>query len=206
MPLKALRMTAVGSVLLMAVATAAFFEIQNRMGLLGGQIAWSKSVWLGCAILFWLVLPALIAGDARLPTSTKRPFVWLLGLMGARALIEPLMLYQFKNWLPAYGVMHDVLCLAVLWGWCALDRLRPHHLMRCHAFFTGALFIPEMFYAVYMQTHFATRGDQAIYFVPDDGSHALALGVTAAVDAIAVVYLVFFLSRWLYVSPDRTHS
>lgn len=191
-----------------------FFFAQNRLALTGGGIALSKSVWLGYALLFWLVLPAIILSDRHTAADLKQPFKWLLILMAARGVAELWMLYYFKNWTPFYGIAHDILCLAMLWAWglrlCHQESTRQHAPARrwllVHCFVTGGLFVPEIYYAWYMQAHFTTHGVNPIYFVPDDGNHRVVLGVTAAVDLLATVYLGFFLQNWPHAKPQRTRS
>jgi len=202
-------LSAVGATLLCALA---FHAAQNRFALTGGSVALCKGIWLGLAVLFWLVLPALILADARIVSALKRPFGLLLLLMGARGAAESLMLYVFRNWSPFYGIAHDVLCVALLWGWCLRHRgLRiagsgspPASTLWRHACFTGALFLPEIYYAWYMQAHFTTRGMNPVYFVPDDAAHQQVLAVTTVVDAAALAYLCLFLFAWLYGNAQRT--
>jgi hypothetical protein len=202
---------AVGATLLCALA---FHAAQNRFALTGGNVALCKGIWLGLAVLFWLVLPALILADARIAPALKQPFGLLLLLMGARGAAELLMLYVFRNWSPFYGIAHDLLCVALLWGWCFRRRgLRTagHGVQRAsalwrHAWFTGALFVPEIYYAWYMQAHFTTRGASPVYFVPDDAAHSQVLAVTTVVDAAALAYLCLFLFAWLHGNAQRTRS
>jgi hypothetical protein len=201
--LRRVGLTAVGATTLI---TALFFLVQNRLAPVGGEVALAKAVWLGLAVLFWLVLPALIVFDARLAAAIKLPFALLLGLMLARAGAELVMLYRLKNWSPVYGIAHDLVCLGVLLTW-SIDRVwrrgagemsaLNRSLLR-HVVFTAALFLPEIYYAAYMQTHFTTAGAAAVYFVPDDGRHRVVLAVTAVVDALAAAWLGFFLYAWLH--------
>jgi hypothetical protein len=201
-----LRLVALLSVAVIAIATVAFHWVQNRAALTGGAVAWPKSVWLGCAILFWIVLPALLARDARLGTPWRTPFVLLLVLMLLRAAIELWMLYVSHNWSPFYGIAHDAACLTVLW-WFARRALRGvafgqlervERAAFVHAIATGALFVPEMYFAWYMQANFRTQGDDPLYFVPDDPAHAGVLALTTVADVAAVLYLPGFLYAWLY--------
>ena len=76
-------------------------------------------------------------------------------------------------------------------------------LLLMHSVVTGALFIPEVYYAGYMQAHFTTQGGAPVYFVPDNDAHRVVLGVTVMVDAFAVAYLGFFLRFWLYGKTQR---
>jgi hypothetical protein len=201
-----LRLVALLAVAGIALATVAFHGVQNREALTGGAVAWPKSVWLGCAILFWIVLPALLASDARLATAWRTPFAVLLVLMLLRGAIELWMLYVSHNWSPFYGIAHDAVCLIAL-GWFArraargvafgqLERLERTALV--HAIATAALFLPEMYFAWYMQANFRTQGDDPLYFVPDDPAHAGVLAVTTMADLTAMLYLPAFLYAWLY--------
>jgi hypothetical protein len=202
---------AVGATLLCALA---FHALQNRVALAGGSLALSKGIWLGLAVLFWLVLPALILADRRIAAALMQPFRLLLLLMGARGVAELFMLYVFRNWSPFYGIAHDLLCAALLWGWCWRHRgLRtassdnpPASTLWRHACFTGALFLPEIYYAWYMQSHFTTRGTNPVYFVPDDAAHQQVLAVTTVVDAVALAYLCLFLFAWLHGNAQRTRT
>jgi hypothetical protein len=204
-----LRMAALAAVVGVAMATAAFHLLQNRMTLTGGSVAAAKSVWLGCAVLYWFVLPALLVADARLGTVWRRPFACLLALMILRGLIELWMLYVSHNWSPFYGIAHDVVCLVALW-WLALRAAgsvvpRQAGLPRVafvHALATGLLFVPEIYFAWYMQANFSTKGDQPVYFVPDDPAHAHVLTLTAIANAAALLYLPGFLYAWLNGKTD----
>jgi hypothetical protein len=200
-----LRRVALTAVAAMALITAVFFVVQNRLAPVGGEVALAKAVWLGLAVLFWLVLPALIAVDARLAAAIRLPFQMLLALMALRGGAELVMLYVLKNWSPSYGIAHDLLCLGVLGAW-GIDRLWRrgastqgglNRTLLNHVFVTAALFGPEIYYAAYMQAHFTTAGAAAVYFVPDDGRHRVVLAVTVAVDALAAAWLGYFLYAWL---------
>jgi hypothetical protein len=201
-----LRVVALWAVAAIALTSIAFHLLQNRMALTGGGIAWPKSVWLGCTILFWFVLPALLASDARLAAAWRMPFAVLLILMGLRGVVELWMLYVSHNWSPFYGIAHDVVCLAALWGLALRAAAGTPHLWQAglqrtvfvHAIATGLLFIPEIYFAWYMQANFRTQGEHPLYFVPDDAAHARVLALTTASDAFAVLYLPGFLYAWLH--------
>lgn len=207
-----LRVVAPASVAAIAAAAAAFHVLQNALALTGGGIAWPKSMWLGCAILYWFVLPALLLADARVTAPWRAPFGALLGLMGLRAVVELWMLYVSRNWSPFYGIAHDLACMALLWGlaWrAAASKGAPAGLPRTllvHAVATGLLFIPEIYFAWYMQANFRTRGVDPLYFVPDDAAHARVLALTAAADAAAALYLPAFLYAWLHGKTDGARA
>ncbi|MGM9480971.1 hypothetical protein ACS5PN_07250 [Roseateles sp. NT4] len=201
-----LRVVALACVAAMAAAALVFHLLQNRLALTGGGIAWPKSLWLGCALLYWFVLPALLLRDTRLLPAWRLPFAALLALMGLRGVIELWMLYVSHNWSPFYGIAHDGLCLAALWGLALRARavFGTHRLALVHALATGLLFIPEIYFAWYMQAHFQTQGEKPLYFVPDDEAHAHVLALTTAADAAALLYLPAFLYAWLHGKTEVT--
>jgi hypothetical protein len=208
-----LRLLVPATLALMAVAAVVFHGVQNRGGIVGGEIAFSKAAWLALAIWLWIVLPVFIVLDGRLPWLCRAAFAWLLGLMAARAVAEPIMLYAFHNWTPWYGIGHDVLCMAALaacglharaaGAWRASPAARA---IGVHTIVVALTFVPEVYYAWYMQAHFHTRGGEAIYYVPDDGLHEVALGITAAVDIALGAYLAWFLPTWLHGQAARPGS
>jgi hypothetical protein len=190
---------------LVAAAAAFFYLAQNSLRPVGGEIAFVKLLWLAGAVLLWGVLPPLIAGDARLGLPLRQAFAALAALMLARAAIEGWMLYVSLNWSPWYGIAHDVLCVAVLLAFAA--RVAPRDALeraaRRHLAASAAFFAPEMYFAWYMQAHFDTRGAAAVYFVPDDASHARALLVTGVAVVCLAAYLAMFLRRWLMASGSQ---
>ena len=208
-----LRLVALLAVAAIAIAAVAFHILQNQLALTGGGIAWPKSAWLGCTILFWFVLPALLVSDARLTAAWRAPFIALLALMCLRGVVELWMLYVSHNWSPFYGIGHDLVCLALLWGLAlraaagtvALTQPGLPRTVFVHALATGLLFIPEMYFAWYMQANFRTQGVDPLYFVPDDAAHARVLALTTAADAAAVLYLPTFLYAWLHGKTEVAH-
>jgi hypothetical protein len=190
---------------LVAAAAAAFYIAQNALRPVGGQIALVKLLWLAAAVLLWGVLPLLIAGDARLGPRLRRAFATLAALMLARAVIEGWMLYVSLNWSPWYGIAHDVLCAVVLTALAA--RSRPRNALersaRGYLAVAAAFFVPETYFAWYMQSHFVTRGARAVYFVPNEASHIHVLLVTAVAVVCLCAYLALFLRRWMLASGNQ---
>jgi len=184
---------------LVAAAGAAFYLVQNTFHPVGGQIALVKMLWLAGAVFLWGVLPLLLIGDVRLGPALRSAFAALAVLMLARATIEGWMLYASLDWSPWYGMGHNAVCAAVLLA-CAA-RCRPRNALerlgRQHLLASAAFFVPETYFAWYMLTHFVTRGDQAVYFVPGDPSHVQVLTVTAVAVVLLTAYLARFLRRWM---------
>jgi len=187
---------------LVAAAAAVFYVAQNALRPVGGEIALVKLLWLAGAVLLWGVLPLLLMGDARLGSRLRRAFAALVALMLARVAIEGWMLYGSLSWSPWYGIAHNALCAAVLLALAA--RCRPRGALerigRQYLVVSAAFFVPETYFAWYMQSHFVTRGARAVYFVPADASHIHVLMVTAAVVVCLAAYLAMFLRRWMPAS------
>lgn len=187
-----------------------FYWAQNHFRPVGGDISWPKLFWLLYAVLLWLALPVLIAADPRLSASWRRPFAVLAALMLARGVAELWMLYVALNWSPWYGIGHDIVCMTMLVVFIVkLSGSARHATERTafvHAIVTAAMFLPEMYFAWYMQAHFTTMGDDAVYFVPDDPRYRDVLRVTTAVVLFLSAYLPVFLFRWLHGTPDRAGS
>ncbi len=188
---------------LLLLSGVLFHVLQNRLNLIGGAIALAKLLWLGLAILLWLGLPLLLALDGRLSPWLRHAFAFLFVSMAARGIIELWMLYVSKNWSPAYGIAHDLLCiigllLCLALAWQA-GEMRLHARVGLHGLITTLLFIPEIYFAWYMRSNFHTKGGDAIYFVPDEAKHRRVLRITASVDMMLLLYLPVFLYYWCYV-------
>jgi len=198
----ALRRAAWVALGLTAAAAATFYVAQNTLRPVGGEIAFVKLLWLGGAVLLWGVLPPLLAADARLGRSLRRAFAALCALVLARAAIEGWMLYVSLNWSPWYGIAHNVLCAVALLVLAV--RIAPRNglerVARRHLAASAAFFVPETYFAWYMQAHFVTRGAAAVYFVPDDASHRHVLLLTGVTVVCLAAYLAMFLRRWLMAS------
>lgn len=206
---RALRRAACAAIALLAAAAVVFYLAQNTLRPVGGEISVVKLLWLAGAILLWGVLPLLLLADTRLGPMLRRAFAVLAALMLARAVVEGWMLYVTLNWSPWYGIAHDALCAAVLLAFAA--RAWPRNALegsvRMHLRVTAAFFAPEMYFAWYMQAHFVTQGEAAVYFVPDEAAYADVLRATTVAVVCLAMYLPLFLGRWIPVSGEkRTHE
>lgn len=198
MPTSGFNRSAWAAVLCAYAAAMGFWWAQNNLQPVGGAMAPQKALWLATAVVSWLILPAFIAADARVPPLVRRAFGVLLALMATRGVIELPMLYVFHNWSPWYGIAHDLACMAALLWY--FPRVPATPLWKAHTAITAAAFVPEIYFAWYMQAYFHTQGGNAIYFVPDDPAHALALNITSAAVACVGGWVFYFLWRW-YRAP-----
>lgn len=184
--------------------TVLFYQAQNQAWALGGEIAIPKLLWLAYALLFWFLLPPLIAADSRIDGRLRRMYAIFFYNMAARGMIELWMIYVATNWHPYYGAAQDLfsilLILFLLRGFSpggALDRLLVRH------FYVLALMLcTEIGFALYFAANFLTSGRNALYFVPNGGRHAEILAVTAAAVGCLTVYLIVFSRRWLYAGAE----
>ena len=191
-------------------AALVFYWAQNHFRPVGGDISWPKLIWLMDAIALWCALPLLLAADRRLPIAQRLPFAILALLMLGRGGVELWMLYVARNWSPWYGIGQDIVCMTMLLAFACKQRRAARTALErtvfVHLLVTAAMFLPEMYFAWYMQAHFTTTGDAAIYFVPDDPRYRDVLRVTTAVVVFLAAYLPVFLFRWLHGTPDRARS
>jgi hypothetical protein len=202
---QALRLATFGLLATIGCCAIGFYTLQNKLGVIGGKIAFPKLVWLGYSIVIWIGLPLLIVLDPRLTLSLRYIFGFLFLSMAVRGVLELWMLYGPKNWSPLYGIAHDWFCMLGIFLFTALawqaGETQPSFLsitLTIHAVVSMLLFIPEIYFAKYMHQYFHTKGGDAIYFVPDEPKHKLVLQITAAVDLFLTVYIPIFIFSWLY--------
>ena len=205
---RALARTSVASLAVLVVATVAFYWAQNRFRPVGGEISVPKLLWLSYAIALWVAVPALLAADARISVRLRQAFAALVILVLVRGVAELWMLYISLDWSPWYGIAHDLTCVTLLvalalragWPGSPIDRLASVHLA-----VTAAAFVPEMYFAWYMQAHFTTSGEHAIYFVPDDPRYSEVLRATTVVVVSLSLYFPSFLFRWLHAKTPSPY-
>lgn len=204
---RALRRATYCAIALLAAAAAAFYLAQNTLQPVGGNISIVKLLWLAGAILLWGMLPLLLLADPRLGLRLRRAFAVLAALMLARAVVEGWMLYVTLDWSPWYGIAHDALCAVVLLALAARSYPRNalESTVRMHLWVTAAFFIPEMYFAWYMQAHFVTKGEAAVYFVPNEPAYADVLNATSVAVVCLIIYLPVFLWRWISV-PGKENA
>ena len=206
---RALARTSVASLAVLVAATVAFYWAQNRFRPVGGEISVPKLLWLSYAIALWVAVPALLAADGRVSVRLRQAFAALVIFVLARGAAELWMLYISLNWSPWYGIAHDLACVTLLvalalragWPRSPIDRVISVHLA-----VTAAAFVPEMYFAWYMQAHFTTSGEHAIYFVPDDPRYSEVLRATTVVVVSLSFYFPFFFFRWLHAKTPSPYS
>ena len=186
----------------LVLSAAAFYSVQNSGALPGGQISTVKLAWLGCAILFWYLLPGLLLLDGRMPWLARRACIVLFVSMLVRGVIELFMMYVTHNWQPWMGISHDILMLVLMFV-VAMPLFRE-----LNSIYSGflavatAMFIPEAGFAWYMLVH-ATDSGTTVYFVAGDPQHGGIMIVTAVCVTALILYLTYFSRHWLYEQTKR---
>ena len=189
----------IGGLVLIA---AAFYLIQNSGALPGGQIAFVKLAWLGCAILFWYFLPALLLMDGRMPPAARRACTILLVSMLLRGVVELFMMYVTSNWHPWIGIGHDVFMVVLMLA-VTMPLFRDSGgLYAGYLAVATAMFIPEAVFAWYM-LNYATDPGATVYFVSGDSGHDGIMIATAVCVIALIMYVVFFSRHWLYGQTQR---
>lgn len=186
----------------LVVAAAAFYSMQNSGALPGGEISAIKLAWLGCAILFWYLLPGLLLMDGRMPPAARRACIILLVSMLVRGVVELFMMYKTDNWHPWMGIGHDIF-MFVLMLVVTMPLFRESGgLYARYLAVATAMFVPEAGFAWYMLTY-ATDPGATVYFVSGDPRHGGIMTVTAVCVTALIVYLVLFSRHWLYGQTKR---
>lgn len=186
----------------LALLAAAFYSMQNSGALPGGQISAIKLAWLGCAILFWYLLPGLLLLDGRMPPAARRGCIILLVSMLVRGVVELFMMYKTENWHPWMGIGHDIF-MAILMSVVTVALFRKSdRLYAGYLAVATAMFIPEAGFAWYMLAY-ATDPGATVYFVSGDPRHGKIMIVTAVCVTALIMYLVLFSRHWLYGQTKR---
>ncbi|BAO43129.1 hypothetical protein [Thiolapillus brandeum] len=174
----------------LAISGLLFYQSQNHSELPGGPVAGVKILWLGSVLFCWYWLPAVMLLEPRMKGSRRLLSIFLINML-LRAIIELLMMYQWQNWHPWYGISHDLfsalLCLL-------LAGKGKSRLIRQYFGVMAALFLVETAFAWYMLHH--VQGSGPVYYVPPGREHQALLTATGLV----VVSLWAWLAHLLLVT------
>ena len=93
-----------------------FYRYQNSGNATGGEITRAKLFWLIFAVVFWMGVCPLLAFEPSLPA----PWRWTFGIFGLqfwiRGVVEGYMIFVKKNWIPPYGIGHDIFSIGLVVG------------------------------------------------------------------------------------------
>ncbi len=179
---------------MMAVA-ALFFLVQNSATLAGGSIAFPKLLWLTTVIFCWFIIPILLIVDARFLNLRFLISLFIFNML-FRAIIELVMMFISNNWHPYYGIGHDLFTLLL----CSVLAVRigtKNKLVSGYFRVMAILFLIESLFAWYMLNNVHNETG-IVYYVPDEEPHQLVLRITTFVVLATLIYLTYFLRKWLY--------
>lgn len=180
----------------MCVVAMTFYYVQNGGYLAGGDIAFTKLVWLSYAILYWFVLPLLIMLNNAVPDMWRRIYQVFFLIMLARAVCELIMMYVFSNWSPYYGIAHDAFSIFALTGLIVLNYGRISKGIYLYtACVIIAMLIVEIFFVQYMVSN--VNSENIVYFVPFNEIHNRVLTSTSTINILLTVYLYVFTRKWI---------
>jgi hypothetical protein len=199
-----LRLEALAGVLLLTLGAIWFEATQNRGGGFGGAIAPPKLAWLAYALFAWYILPPMLARDERVQPSLRLLYRLFFWNMVVRGVVELALMYLWRAWHPYLGVLHDMFSIALLlWLQRRVTAARGLDLkLLRHSYVLISMFVLEIGFALYFAAHFATRGGNALYFVPDDERYTYILKSTSIAVICLTLYFPWFLRGWLFVSHD----
>lgn len=190
-----------------ALIGLAFYQLQNRQRSLGGLISAPKALWLTYAIYAWFIATPILAMDAALDPTIALTLKVFAVSMWARGLVELYMLYVSKNWIPPYGIAHDLLSLIFLGAGLVislqgeLDWASPVTLASVGWL---SMLLLSLMCETYYALHFheavqgKTTGDEGVWFADQESEHFRLINrVTAIFNAPLVGYtlvMVFWIN------------
>lgn len=190
-----------GGLLILLLAAAGFYSLQNTGVLPGGDVAGAKVLWLLFALYYWFIVPLVLALDARVSVTLRRAWRIFFINMALRAVIELWMMYVSLNWHPYYGIAHDVFSI-VLITVLLLAHAREGRAARLLFYILpvmGLMFMVEIGFVFYLLERVATHGE-AVYYVPAGEEHRSVLTVTWGMVIVLALYTLWLLRRGIRAS------
>lgn len=174
------KLALLGTLPLLAAFGVMFHRAQAR-GALGGAISKAKAYWLPFAIWMWFVVAPAVGFDAMfrgvVDEGAGRALLAFGLFMWLRGVVEMLMLYVTKNWIPPIGITHDVLCIVLLlalggYGVAHLDMSTATE-MTWWSYALVALLVVTLVveihhaYSFFVAVKGLTKGDDGIWFADE---------------------------------------
>ena len=183
----------------MAFALFMHFK-QNKGNKMGGNISPAKSFWLFYCIYSWFIFIPYITSTQDISEPYKTAWMAFSTWFWIRGVIEMIMMFITRNWIPPIGIAHNISCLLLL-------TILP--------FFIEGKFEPlpsaftiyhlSLILSVVMETYYAfafwkivgekTKGDKAVWYAnKDDLAFKRVILVTAIANWPIYGSLIFFTS------------
>jgi hypothetical protein len=146
---------------------------QNRGKRMGGPISGAKALWLYWTISVWFFLIPCLLYFWHWPIGIKYPLLFLSASMWIRGLIEIYMLFISRNWIPPYGIGHN------LFTFLGMVVLLVFHLGSLRAAsIISIIFVSAMMLSLLVETYYArtffflmknkTKGDEGLWYAHEN--------------------------------------
>lgn len=179
----------------MLAAALLFYVWQNGFAAAGGQISLPKALWLGAAVLFWLVLPPLFFCSKHVSGRLKAAYFVFWLPMAARAAGEIVLMYGTNRWQYAYGIAHDLFSIAILLPAALLCRRATPRPLAANLAVTAAMFAAEVYFASYIAAFHRHHPHAEIWFVGWEAPHLANQAATAFLVAALAGWLVYLVRK-----------
>lgn len=202
-------------IVLTLLGSGVAFHFHQNAGALGGSISWAKTLWLFFAVGLWFFISPVLALDPALPLSLRKTLGSFSTWMWLRGVAEIYMLGVTKNWIPPYGIVHDLSAIALLlgffWGYRKdwKEFLRSDHAQceRTVLAFIALIFLSlwvEILYAslFYFAVAGATTGRDGLWFaVEGQERFRIILIVTKTLNLPIVSAAMLLLAQLVWPKP-----
>lgn len=140
---------------------------------MGGLISSAKALWLYWTVSVWFFILPLLLYFWHWPPGVKLPILFLTSSMWIRGILEVYMLFVSKNWIPPFGITHNLFTFV---GMIILLLLNFESLRA--ASFSSILFMLTMMISLLVETHYAkafftivknrTKGDEGVWYADSE--------------------------------------
>jgi hypothetical protein len=179
-----------------SAGSLAFALNQNRGGVIGGPIHWSKAAWLNLTIMSFVVLPAVWWRCSGAGREVRRALGMMSLLFVLRGVAELHLIYVSKRWKCGYGITHDFAALLAMAGmllrWrTSLVSERDREAVAFSIFVIALLGVEARFAKMFRSVQDPATG---IYFADDSPKFRKVIRATKTV--VFIAYPVLLLIMW----------
>jgi hypothetical protein len=126
------------------------YRRQNQGHKLGGPISPAKALWLYWTVSVWFFIIPMLLYFWHWPPVIKQPLLFLTISMWVRGVIEIFMLFVSRNWIPPYGIGHNLFTLASM----SLLFARNTESLRAVSF-SSLVFLISMMISLLVESYYA---------------------------------------------------
>ena len=151
-----------------------FYTVQNQPGRMGGNISVAKVIWLGYATFYYFILSTWYLIFYLPAGSIALTFYIFICSIYARFILQGILMYKIKKWIPPYGMTFNIL-LAIVMALLMLSRqdsgtAAAGLIIKWFCIGAIAILLTDTLYAFLFHklAHRQTTGEQAIWFASQD--------------------------------------